>query len=253
MGWCGVGAAPTGAAPARCTRLTAHRSPLAPHLHPPLPPGCSDFTLHAFCYNAGPDFAAYRLDKRCMMASAKFRFLARLLKEVRAKWGACGRAWGFVWYGWHVVGWGEARGNVPARLRPPRSRRPPGAHTHARAPPPLCARAAGGGWVAAPHLQPVDRGARHHGVDDGGAAAALRAPRRLHGCAWARGSTGQGLAAVCKCRREGWVGVQHRRVGEPAGRPRHPRRCLTTTSPPPHHPSPANAARPPHPAWCSCG
>lgn len=43
----------------------------------------SDFSLHAFCYNAGPDFASFRLNQSHMMASAKFRFLAKLLKEVR--------------------------------------------------------------------------------------------------------------------------------------------------------------------------
>lgn len=43
----------------------------------------SDFSLHAFCYNAGPDFASFRLNQSHMMASTKFRFLAKLLKEVR--------------------------------------------------------------------------------------------------------------------------------------------------------------------------
>jgi len=38
----------------------------------------SDFSLHAFCYNAGPDFAGFRLNQSHMMASAKFRFLARM-------------------------------------------------------------------------------------------------------------------------------------------------------------------------------
>jgi hypothetical protein len=43
----------------------------------------SDFSLHAFCYNAGPEFAQFRLNQSHMMASAKFRFLERLLKQVQ--------------------------------------------------------------------------------------------------------------------------------------------------------------------------
>lgn len=43
----------------------------------------SDFSLHAFCYNAGPDFAQFRLNQSHMMASTKFRFLEKLLKQVR--------------------------------------------------------------------------------------------------------------------------------------------------------------------------
>lgn len=50
----------------------------------------SDFSLHAFCYNAGPDFAGFRLNQSHMMASAKFRFLAKLLKEVRPGWAVGG-------------------------------------------------------------------------------------------------------------------------------------------------------------------
>lgn len=45
--------------------------------------GYSDFSLHAFCYNAGPDFAHWRLNQSHMMASTKFRFLQKLLTEVR--------------------------------------------------------------------------------------------------------------------------------------------------------------------------
>ncbi|PSC69740.1 CHROMATIN REMODELING 19 [Micractinium conductrix] len=45
--------------------------------------GYSDFSLHAFCYNAGPDFATYRLDQSHMMASTKFRYLAKLLKKLK--------------------------------------------------------------------------------------------------------------------------------------------------------------------------
>lgn len=54
----------------------------------------SDFSLHAFCYNAGPDFASFRLNQSHMMASTKFRFLAKLLKEVRAgRGGAAAVRW----------------------------------------------------------------------------------------------------------------------------------------------------------------
>jgi SWI/SNF-related matrix-associated actin-dependent regulator 1 of chromatin subfamily A len=44
----------------------------------------SDFSLHAFCYNAGPDFASFRLNQSHMMASTKFRFLAKLLEQLKA-------------------------------------------------------------------------------------------------------------------------------------------------------------------------
>jgi hypothetical protein len=42
----------------------------------------SDFSLHAFCYSAGPDFAQFRLSQQHMMASTKFRFLEALLTKV---------------------------------------------------------------------------------------------------------------------------------------------------------------------------
>ncbi|KAL4427971.1 hypothetical protein ABPG75_002060 [Micractinium tetrahymenae] len=45
--------------------------------------GYSDFSLHAFCYNAGPDFAHWRLNQSHMMASAKFRFLQKLLTQLK--------------------------------------------------------------------------------------------------------------------------------------------------------------------------
>eukprot|EP00887_Chlorella_sp_A99_P001899 scaffold18.g1899.t1 len=45
----------------------------------------SDFSLHAFCYNHGPDFAHLRLDPSVLMSSAKFRFLATLLPELKAR------------------------------------------------------------------------------------------------------------------------------------------------------------------------
>lgn len=54
--------------------------------------GYSDFSLHAFCYNAGPDFAHWRLNQSHMMASTKFRFLQKLLTEV-------GGALGFPFWG----------------------------------------------------------------------------------------------------------------------------------------------------------
>ena len=43
----------------------------------------SDFSLHAFCYNAGPDFAPFRLNQSHMMGSCKFRFLEKLLLQAR--------------------------------------------------------------------------------------------------------------------------------------------------------------------------
>lgn len=45
----------------------------------------SDFSLHAFCYNHGPDFARWRLNTSHLMSSAKFEFLAKLLPELKAK------------------------------------------------------------------------------------------------------------------------------------------------------------------------
>lgn len=45
----------------------------------------SDFSLHAFCYNHGPDFAPLRLDPHALMHSTKFCFLAQLLPELKAR------------------------------------------------------------------------------------------------------------------------------------------------------------------------
>jgi SWI/SNF-related matrix-associated actin-dependent regulator 1 of chromatin subfamily A len=53
--------------------------------------GYSDFSLHAFCYSNGPDFAQFRLNQSHMMASAKFRFLEKLLLQVG---GRGERVWG---------------------------------------------------------------------------------------------------------------------------------------------------------------
>ncbi|KAI3428839.1 hypothetical protein D9Q98_007656 [Chlorella vulgaris] len=44
----------------------------------------SDFSLHAFCYSAGPDFAQFRLSQQHMMASTKFRFLEALLTKLKS-------------------------------------------------------------------------------------------------------------------------------------------------------------------------
>lgn len=46
--------------------------------------GYSDFSLHAFCYGAGPDFAMHKLNDSHMMTSTKFRFLADLLPKLKA-------------------------------------------------------------------------------------------------------------------------------------------------------------------------
>jgi superfamily II DNA/RNA helicase len=43
----------------------------------------SDYSLHAFCYNAGPEFAAHRLTTAHLMASTKFRFLADILPKLK--------------------------------------------------------------------------------------------------------------------------------------------------------------------------
>lgn len=45
----------------------------------------SDFSLHAFCYGAGPDFAMHKLNDSHMMTSTKFRFLADLLPKLKEK------------------------------------------------------------------------------------------------------------------------------------------------------------------------
>ena len=45
--------------------------------------GYSDFSLHAFCYGAGPDFAMHKLNDSHMMTSTKFRFLAELLPKLK--------------------------------------------------------------------------------------------------------------------------------------------------------------------------
>jgi SWI/SNF-related matrix-associated actin-dependent regulator 1 of chromatin subfamily A len=44
----------------------------------------SDYSLHAFCYNAGPAFARWRLGPADLLSSAKFRFLAELLPRLKA-------------------------------------------------------------------------------------------------------------------------------------------------------------------------
>ncbi len=43
----------------------------------------SDYSLHAFCYNAGPAFVPYRLNATHLMTSAKFMRLAELLPRLR--------------------------------------------------------------------------------------------------------------------------------------------------------------------------
>lgn len=43
----------------------------------------SDFSLHAFCYGAGPDFEMHKLDSKHLMTSAKFEFLAELLPKLK--------------------------------------------------------------------------------------------------------------------------------------------------------------------------
>lgn len=44
----------------------------------------SDYSLHAFCYNSGPEFDSYRLDTSHLFSSAKFRFLKDLLPKLKA-------------------------------------------------------------------------------------------------------------------------------------------------------------------------
>lgn len=44
----------------------------------------SDYSLHAFCYNGGPAFTDYRLTSTHLLTSTKFKFLARLLPELKA-------------------------------------------------------------------------------------------------------------------------------------------------------------------------
>jgi SNF2 family DNA or RNA helicase len=43
----------------------------------------SDYSLHAFCYNSGPEFFNYRLNSTHLMTSTKFRFLAELLPKLK--------------------------------------------------------------------------------------------------------------------------------------------------------------------------
>lgn len=43
----------------------------------------SDYSLHAFCYNSGPEFAMYRLNSTHLMSSTKFKFLADLLPKLK--------------------------------------------------------------------------------------------------------------------------------------------------------------------------
>jgi SWI/SNF-related matrix-associated actin-dependent regulator of chromatin subfamily A containing DEAD/H box 1 len=45
--------------------------------------GYSDFSLHAFCYNHGPSFEQFRLNRTHLMTSAKFRFLEDLLPKLK--------------------------------------------------------------------------------------------------------------------------------------------------------------------------
>ena len=47
--------------------------------------GYSDYSLHAFCYNSGPEFASYRLNATHLMTSTKFRFLADVLPKLKAQ------------------------------------------------------------------------------------------------------------------------------------------------------------------------
>ena len=44
----------------------------------------SDYSLHAFCYNSGPEFQTYRLNTTHLMHSAKFQFLSTLLPKLKA-------------------------------------------------------------------------------------------------------------------------------------------------------------------------
>jgi len=44
----------------------------------------SDYSLHAFCYNSGPEFDSYRLTTSHLFSSAKFRFLKELLPKLKA-------------------------------------------------------------------------------------------------------------------------------------------------------------------------
>lgn len=43
----------------------------------------SDYSLHAFCYNSGPEFLQYRLNTKHLMTSAKFKFLGDLLPKLK--------------------------------------------------------------------------------------------------------------------------------------------------------------------------
>lgn len=43
----------------------------------------SDYSLHAFCYNSGPEFLNYRLNATHLMTSTKFQFLADLLPRLK--------------------------------------------------------------------------------------------------------------------------------------------------------------------------
>ena len=43
----------------------------------------SDYSLHAFCYNSGPEFLQYRLNRTHLMTSTKFKFLGDLLPKLK--------------------------------------------------------------------------------------------------------------------------------------------------------------------------
>lgn len=44
----------------------------------------SDYSLHAFCYNSGPEFHSYRLGTPQLLTSTKFRFLKELLPKLKS-------------------------------------------------------------------------------------------------------------------------------------------------------------------------
>ncbi|KAL6776153.1 hypothetical protein ACKKBG_A20055 [Auxenochlorella protothecoides x Auxenochlorella symbiontica] len=46
--------------------------------------GYSDYALHVFCYNAGPEFDAYRLSSEHLWSSSKFRLLRTMLPKLKA-------------------------------------------------------------------------------------------------------------------------------------------------------------------------
>ena len=132
--------------------------------------GYSDFSLHAFCYGAGPEFTQFRLDQEAMMASTKFVFLKKLLLQVPGRGAAAGC----------VCGGGRGSGTERGAARPGGlpgiarcSHRLPLLALPRPCPRPRCA--AQVCRLPPAHLQPVDCGAGHHGVADGGAAAEIRA------------------------------------------------------------------------------